>query len=854
MPPDAATPWAKLERDPDSREVLAALPLLDHCLDVGAAMGALLAGGAWDRALEAAAGRAPTGRDRARLVALATLHDFGKANRGFQARWDHKAERVGHEGQVAALLRDPGLRATAAGEALRALVAEWGAGPYLPALMAHHGRPRTEFGPTQAGDEPWKDHVRFWRPGNGYDPVAEVARLIDQVRIRWPDAWQPGDELPQAPRFVALFAGLVTLADWLGSDVNRFPIAGPHGPERDPLRLEQAARVVAAEGLAALPTPSTDFAAAFELSGPRGVQREATADDLGPIALIEAETGSGKTEAALWRWLDLRRRGEVDGLYFALPTRSAAKQLHKRVDDMLRRVWGGDGPRAVLALPAYLRVGDVEGEALPGWEVGWDDDRRDGRWAAERSNRFLSARVAVGTIDQALRGALRAKHAFVRASALARSLLVVDEVHASDAYMGELLQRLLHNHVATGGRALLLSATLGAEARARLLGHEPQSLAEAEAQPYPALSGSEAPPRRASSDDARVKRVSIETAGLIDDSEAIAKRAVEAARGGASVLVVRNSVSGAVRVARAIEALDSDVAFRVNGTATLHHGRFAPSDRHLLDDAVGVAFGKGRTAEGRVLVGTQTLEQSLDIDADLLITDLAPMDVLLQRIGRLHRHARDDRGAFDEARVVVLRPAKRDLASLLDTRSERHGMSERHGLGPLRDGRGVYPNLIQMEATLRLLEAKAVVTIPADNRSLVERALHSDMLSGIADGLGTAWINHLNDCAGAFFADGGMARDSSLDLGTRFRDLFFADASEKVAARLGEQNLLVDFREVLDGPFGEPVARVSIPHWMARGIGPEDKPEALGGHEDGEAFRLGGRRYVYGRWGLAPLA
>ena len=844
MPAIIDAPWAKLVRDEDGT-VRAALPLADHSFDVAAAMEALLAGGAWRRALTQVAGRSLTDQDFVRIVALTALHDIGKANSGFQARSTRGAELVGHEGEVAALLLDPGLKGTAAGQALHRILREWGAAPYLPALMAHHGRPRAEFGMRQAGEEPWKKHARHWRPTNGYDPAAEALRLIEQVRARWSRAWEPGDKLPPESRFVAVFAGLVVLADWIGSDAARFPVEGPYGALRDTMRISAATEAVAMRGLTALDTPSGDFEAAFGFP-PQGAQSQA-ADDLGSVALIEAETGSGKTEAALWRWLELRRRGQVDGLFFALPTRTAAVQLHARVNRMLERVWGKGGLNAVLAVPGYLRVGDAEGQALPGWEVRWDDKDTgdDSRWAAERTNRFLAARVAVGTIDQALLGALRVKHAPVRAAALARSLLIVDEVHASDAYMGRLLERLLDNHVAAGGQALLLSATLGAAARVRLLGGEEPSLLEAVAQPYPALSGLGTPPRQAPSKTTTgEKRIRVETWGMIAEPDAIATRAVEAARAGASVLVVRNSVGGAVDVAKAVEALAPDLAFRVEGVTTLHHGRFAPSDRRLLDAAVEREFGRARSAQGRILVGTQTLEQSLDIDADLLITDLAPMDVLLQRLGRLHRHARTDRGAFASPHVVVLRAAERELTALLGD------VRERHGLGPMKDGDGVYPNLLQLEATLRLLEANETIAIPADNRRLVEHALHPEALDALAGKLGTAWLNHAAGRAGSAYADRGTAETLSLDLSVPFRELDFP-VDEAVSTRLGARDLLVNLDPAPIGPFGQPVARLTIPDWMARGVTPNDEPVAIGEDENGWRFRLGTRTYAYSRWGLA---
>ncbi|MEH3048605.1 CRISPR-associated endonuclease Cas3'', partial [Sphingomonas adhaesiva] len=577
---DERSPWAKLARDGEKR-VTAALPLVDHCLDVGAAFSAIVP--AWRAVLTTAAGRALTDQDIARLTVLVALHDLGKANRGFQARYDDKVRPiVGHTAPVAALLNHSTLRTGAAASALHAMIAAWDAREHFAAVMAHHGRPLQAFyRDAEHQNRAWIGLVDHWWPKDGHDPAEDVMPLIEAARARWPLAWEDGPPLPDAPRFVALFEGLVTLADWLGSDERRFPIAGPHGAARDALRQDEAMAAAAARGLQPLTTPDADFVAAFG-NVPYGFQQDAAAADLGAIALIEAETGSGKTEAALWRWLELRRREEVDGLFFALPTRAAAVQLHARVDKMLQDVWGSGGPRAVLAIPGYRRVGDAEGQALPGYRVRWDKGEPgaadDERWAAERANRFLAARVAVGTIDQALLGTLPVKHALFRAGVLARSLLVVDEVHASDAYMTGLLGRLLEHHVAVGGRALLLSATLGGEARARFMGKPLPTQAEAEAAPYPAVSGVDAPPRAAVGSSA-IKRVTIEVSGAIDDAGAIAARAVAAARAGASVLVVRNTVDGAVAVARAVAATAPELAFTVEGVATVHHGRFAPDDR-----------------------------------------------------------------------------------------------------------------------------------------------------------------------------------------------------------------------------------------------------------------------------------
>jgi len=269
--------------------------------------------------------------------------------------------------------------------------------------------------------------------------------------------------------------------DWLGSDTAFFRYA-KIGERRAETAPASADRAIATLGLdagnwrARLDDPAPSFEQVFG-NPPYAAQADTGADDLGTLVILESETGSGKTEAALWRFVQLFRLGEVDSLYFALPTRVAATQLYERVRAAVDRLWPKDAPLVVRALPGYAAADGQEPKALPDFEVQWPDDPDDltahRRWSAESPKRFLAAPVAVGTIDQALFGALQVRHAHLRHALLARSLLVVDEVHASDAYMTALLERLLRAHLGCGGSALLLSATLGASARDRLLIFDP---------------------------------------------------------------------------------------------------------------------------------------------------------------------------------------------------------------------------------------------------------------------------------------------------------------------------------------------------------------------------------------------
>ena len=537
----------------------------------------------------------------------------------------------------------------------------------LVATLSHHGAPLQ----LEGAREP---NPVLWRAFRGLDPALAVRHVGKQIRNWFPVAWDAGaPPLPAAPAFQHMFLGLCTLADWLGSNEVWFPFRDVPDVGYIDVARERARRAVETVGLdieaqreaAVAAGRLPPFDELFNISGatPNAIQRQAavaTALDE-PLVVIESETGSGKTEAALWRFARMYEAGLVDGLYFALPTRAAATQIHARVQRFTEAAFPRDhAPAAVLAAPGYLRAGDATGHLLQRYEVSWDDDPDDAargrRWAAEHSKRYLAAQIAVGTVDQAMMAVLRVKHSHMRAACLARNLLVVDEAHASDTYMRTILHALLDAHLAAGGYALLMSATLGSVARRRWLsaGRTTRTgdlpLKEAIDSPYPAVSTPANSGERvtATGENGSEKTVRMESVPLMGSFEEVAGRAVRAAGAGAKVLIVRNTVDYAVRTQQAIEDLIADgdereLLFACQGVPAPHHGRFTPGDRVLLDRAVEAGLGKERPAGGLIVAGTQTLEQSLDIDADLLITDLCPADVLLQRIGRLHRHERNDR-------------------------------------------------------------------------------------------------------------------------------------------------------------------------------------------------------------------
>ena len=879
--------WGKLSRD-ESGKVIGEHPLLAHMSDVAACFLVLAECAAIRRSLESTAERTLDATDLQRLAVLVFLHDVGKSNAGFQSRRWQLPERppglwptapFGHSSEGWVLIAGGVQSADRCRKCLPITeIASWGAEAALQLLLAsvsHHGRPLGEDPRIQSAEGIWKP-VLDKSGGVLYDPATSLAGMGKWLKQSYPLAFaQCLQPLPSQPAFVHLFAGLVQLADWLGSDTREhfFPFLVP-GEDRAKTSAVRARYAVHAIGMdvsnwrQGLKDQAPTFRTAFEVPKARPMQLAAAELPLGDIVILEAETGSGKTEAALWRFVRLFETGKVDSLYFALPTRVAATQLYQRVLALVKRLWPIGAPVVVRALPGAEAADDQEKISLPDFKVQWPDHPADEkahqRWVAEAPKRLLAATIAVGTIDQALLGALKVRHAHMRHSLLARSLLVVDEVHASDAYMSVLLEKLLEAHLKTGGQAMLLSATLGSTARARYLniGRSERpvsaSLAAACADPYPAVSFRNASGMhlRPVAGNPQGKTVYWETLDAMDDPARIAALAAKAAADGARVLVVRNTVPAAVATAKALEQLTlgtgDDCLFKVNGVSTVHHSRYSRQDRPLLDQAVEAQLGKKRQdSKGRIIIGTQTLEQSLDIDADLLIADLCPMDVLLQRIGRLHRHDRP--GAerpepYRQARAWVLTPAGHDLSPLL-TRA-------RHGLGRLRDGGGVYPDLRMIEASKRLIQAQPSRQIPADNRTLVEHATHLEALKKIEAELGAQWQKLGQTIEGDTSARKGLGHLHTLPYDEAFGDLSFPDSDQKIATRLGAADRLVTFDPPVRGPFRQDVKQLALRHHqIPDGVSPDASPIDILALPDGAGFEfaLGDARYRYSRFGLEHL-
>lgn len=607
---------------------------------------------------------------------LVSLHDIGKFSRPFQAQAPQHWPTAALGDLDPARLPPPGPRHDAVALALLNDSLSDLADGVLP--------------PQQDGRRSWlpsrRLHLFRALAGHHGRPVSKpdvTASVLDQACVAaarafmsaMTDLFRPPPLPKPDDRALACLewnlAGLTTLADWIGSQQTWFPyvdadaVADPAGYFWT-LALPRAAAAVAAAGLMA--TPPAPFAGTRQLfpvvTTPSPAQRwaETVALPDGPvIAVVEDLTGSGKTEAAVTLAHRLLAAGRANGIFLALPTMATANAMFDRMADAYRRLFR-DGTQPSLALahgradldPRFAAAFSGEANATPRAADPADEPAEShcAAWLAEDRRRALLAQIGVGTIDQALLAVLPVRHATLRLHGLQGKVLIVDEAHAFDPYMRRELIELLRFHAALGGSAILLSATLPHATRQMLIdafrdgaGAPPVPL-QSQVYPLATLSGADA----AISEEACGVRDGLArsvTVTRVGDADAVLQRIIEAAGAGAAVAWIRNTVD---------DALESAARLRAHGiTPLVFHARFALCDRLDVEAEVLRRFGRDSAGDARrcVLVATQVVEQSLDVDFDLLATDLAPVDRLIQRAGRLWRHARKPRPLRMEEMLVL---------------------------------------------------------------------------------------------------------------------------------------------------------------------------------------------------------
>ncbi|SDH68084.1 CRISPR-associated helicase/endonuclease Cas3 [Roseospirillum parvum] len=848
--------WGKAHPSRDAPLHLPTHPLVCHALDVAAVAERLLAADPLRRRALAEALALPETVCTPLLVTLAALHDMGKFALPFQAKVPAHLPAVlgGH-----AVLADPGhdtagwlwFAHLCPPEVAQRLGPRRGLNQLLPAAFGHHGRPpRDDPGTT-------RDLARRLFP-----PPSRAAAnaFAGWVVATLAPAEPPPLKEAAAKRAALAVAGLIATADWIGSAQGWFPYAA--APDDPAAYWHQVARPAAATAVAeagVVPAPAAPARGLAGLTGgadltPTPLQQWAATVALpahGPVlALLEDLTGSGKTEAALLLAHRLMAAGRAGGLYLALPTQATANAMFDRLGALYRRLFAASAaPSLALAhgdrglhpgfraarLPAAPGEG-AYGGGVPQTPADEPAGAQCAAWIADDRRLAFLADVGAGTVDQALLSVLPARHTGLRRFGLLGKVLILDEVHAYDAYVGEEIAALIEAHAALGGHTLLLSATLPATQRARLTAAFARGAGGLEAAgqtataPYPAATLHGAGIARTEPVDAWTRQARRLPVRCLPTVAAGLDAAEAAARAGGAVLVLRNTVDDAIATHDALAA---------RGLAPLlFHARFALGDRLAIEAEVMRRFGRDSQPEaraGRILVATQVVEQSLDVDFDALVTDLAPIDLLIQRAGRLWRHPRPDRLGTPELLVVAPPAAEDPPADWL--RAELPGTA------------AVYRHAGVLWRTARLIQRLGAFDLPARARELIEAVY------GPAATEPPALTAASRVADGAALAGGSKARATVLALSAGYAHaplwapdhrLKTRDGDDPVVLRLGRRQGATLRPWIDPGPDQPPALawRLSQLSWSARWLAPvaweEPDPEL--------ARAAAAARADWGRW------
>ncbi len=648
----------------------------------------------------------------------------------------------------------------------------------LGASFGHHGRAlATEL----------RSPAEIFQPEGIAATAACVTELIDLLLPAPVRADSPGDRAVGAASF--WFAGFVTIADWAGSGQVYFPYRAPDLSLAGywTVAQQQAASAVRCLGLVSAPSggPKSFLALTKQSRPPTPLQALVESVDLadGPVlVIIEDVTGAGKTEAAQVLVNRLMTADRAAGAYWAMPTQATANAMYERQRHVLAALFA-DGSRPQLVLShggarLHTEFQQTILRAAAASERTYGDREPDetataacAAFLAEDSRAALIADLGAGTVDQAILGVLPARFQAVRLFGLSDKVLVIDEAHAYDAYMSAELRGLLQFQAALGGSAVVLSATLPRDVKnkagreqlvhawmegcgARIRDRAGKSVVQRADYPLVTVVGA-----------ATINEYPVATAPwgrrsvpvrFVDQDDTIVEALVGAVHHGAAVAWVRNTVD---------DALEATDAIRRHGLEPItFHARFAQIDRQRIEAAVMARFGPGASADARrgsIVIATQVIEQSLDLDFDLMASDLAPIDLIIQRAGRLRRHPlREMTRPAVPFELIVRAPS-------FDEDPPPNWLD-----GPMRRTSFVYGDPAVLWRTMRALRERGVIETPDAMRALIEEVYAADAF--VPSGLDPKSMK----AEGIALAQGGRARQSLLSLVQGYRGEQMAWVSE----------------------------------------------------------------------------
>lgn len=462
-----------------------------------------------------------------------------------------------------------------------------------------------------------------------------------------------------------ILTGLIVMADWIASNPDAFPMV-VSGTQTQ--RAKDGMRGIDLTAPWNPVHPDSDVHALFwdSFGWPATFQARPIQQAMADVAktctepsliILEAETGVGKTEAALAAAQIIAASNGAQGVYFAAPTMATANGLLERTMNWARNTTETGAVSSLylahsknqLSEPyRKLRFRDVNEDA---YDPSANGDVVASSWMSGRRRGLLS-NIVVGTVDQVLMLALRQRYSMLRHAALAGKIIIFDEIHSYGSYTSDYLATTLEWLAHYGATVIMMSATLPSAEREKLIEAYTGNPVDKHTEAYPLITiASESslryvtPGQSPTNLEARIK--------IVDDAIIALEELLEHLLiDGGVALVICNTI------ARAQEAYSALVA-AYPGEVELHHAGFMAWQRSEKEDRMRLELGPdSHRGEGRpwrkIVVATQVAEQSLDIDADVLVTDLAPMDLVIQRIGRLHRHGRPESDRPEQLRKPLV--------------------------------------------------------------------------------------------------------------------------------------------------------------------------------------------------------
>ena len=644
------------------------------------------------------------------------------------------------------------------------------------------------------------------------------------------------DQRTIAARLSWSMAGLYVLADWVGSSQEHFAFYSTHIPLQEyyaSIALPSAKRAVRDKMLRAAPTRSdATFTQLFpHLSSykPRPLQRAAWAwepEASANLIIIEDETGAGKTEAALavaWR---LMQADHADGVYVGLPTMATANAMFTRLERTYRNLFADAATPSIVLAHGHAKRSEAFQEAVArgaSLDSLYDHDGLDrpaesqcAAWFASSRHLALFADVGIGTIDQALVGVLPSKYQSLRLFGVGQRVLILDEIHAYDAYTHQLVCALLEHQAIQGAHVVLLSATLPATMRAELC----EAFARGAGLVAPELQDTTSYPllttlnAGGSSEEAieQARRDQDTTVEFLADESKLIDELIGATTGehAGCACWVRNTVHDALDAAALLGARPDAPEI------IIFHARMILEDRLEIESRILTRFGADSCAKDRagvIVVATQVIEQSLDVDFDFMATDLCPIDLLLQRLGRYRRHTRDQRG------------------DRIQSDHDERGARTFHVLAPAPDADPdeswfrdaferaafVYPHHAQLWLTMSALSSRRTISLPRQNRELVEEVYGDEAEANTPDGLlDIEWEAALRDRDDAHLATtNALEIDEGYGGGEDVHGLWLPETS--TPTRLGEPTSTLRLGVITTNRRGQeqlvPLAKLGSDRW-----------------------------------------